>query len=56
MFVYNYTIHKILEILGFHEFKKHFKPPINIEKIIEYDNLWKKICGILDWEFYSTIV
>jgi hypothetical protein len=25
------------------------------EKRIEQDNVWKKICGELDWEFIPTI-
>jgi hypothetical protein len=56
MFVYDYTIHKILELLGFNEFKQHFKPPKNNDKVSEYDNIWRKICGILDWEFLPTTI
>lgn len=54
IFIYDYTIHKLLEILGFHIYKKHFKPPKNFEKVIEYDCLWKKICEDLQWEFIPT--
>lgn len=54
MFVYDYTIHKLLELLSLDEYKKHFKPPKNPEKIIEYDRLWKKICKQLNWQFIST--
>lgn len=54
MFVYDYTIHKILELLDLDEYKKHFKPPKNPEKVIEYDILWKRICKVLMWEFVPT--
>lgn len=55
MFVYDYILHKLLEILGYHVYKKHFKVPKNTEKIREYDRLWSKICKDTNWQFYPTI-
>lgn len=54
MFVYDYTIHKILELLSLDDYKKHFKPPKNIEKTTEYDKIWKKICEDLQWQYIPT--
>lgn len=54
MFVYDYTIHKLLEILELHNYKQFFKPPKDSDKIAEYDRLWKKICAELNWKFVST--
>lgn len=25
------------------------------EKLIEQDDIWKKICNILNWEFIATV-
>lgn len=54
MFVYDYTIHKLLELMNLNIYKKYFKPPKNPEKVIEYDRLWKKICCHLSWTFFPT--
>lgn len=54
LFVYDYIIHKLLEILKYDNYKKHFKPPKNPEKVKEYDKLWKQICIKLEWKFYAT--
>ena len=54
IFVYDYTIHKLLELLSLDIYKQHFNPPKNPDKIIEYDKLWKKICDDLNWEFIPT--
>lgn len=54
MFVYNYTIHKLLEILNLDQYKSYFKPPKNPDKIIEYDVLWKQICLDLNWKYIPT--
>lgn len=56
MFVYDYTIHKLLEILDLNVYKRYFKPPKNPEKVIEYDRLWKKICSHLSWKFFPTSI
>ena len=54
MFIYTYTIHKLLEILDLHIYKQFFKPPKDPEKINDYDRLWQKICIHLDWKFIPT--
>lgn len=54
MFVYNYTIHKMLELLGLHEYKTYFKPPKNKGLVREYDLMWREICKLLDWDFINT--
>lgn len=54
MFVYDYTIYKILEILKYDKYKDNFKLPKNPDKINEYDKLWEKICEIINCEFIST--
>ncbi len=52
---YYYVLYKICELLGEDEYLKHLymlKDPI---KRMEQDEIWKKICNELDWEFIPTI-
>tara|TARA_B100001063_G_scaffold244549_1_gene277582 strand:- start:2216 stop:3328 length:1113 start_codon:yes stop_codon:yes gene_type:complete len=52
---YYYVLYKICELLGEVQFLPFFpllKDPV---KRIEQDEIWKKICGELNWEFIETI-
>ena len=51
---YNYVIHKILELLNCNDYKKRFNLPKDINKIIEYDIIWKKICNLNNWNFINS--
>jgi hypothetical protein len=52
---YYYVLYKLLELLG----ETKYLPDIPLlkdrEKLIEQDEIWKKICNILCWEFIPTV-
>ena len=52
---YYYVLYKLCELLG----ESHFLADIPMlkdrEKLIEQDEIWKKMCENLDWEFVTTI-
>lgn len=51
---YYYVLYKMCELLGHDEYLPHFymlKDPV---KRIEQDEIWKKICDELQWEFIPT--
>lgn len=52
---YYYTAYKLCELLGESQYLEHFPMLKDREKRIEQDNIWKKICEELDWEFIPTI-
>ena len=51
---YYYTIYKLCELLGQTQFLPHFPLLKDREKQIEQDEIWKKICADLNWEFIAT--
>ena len=52
---YYYTAYKLCELLGKSQYLDHFPMLKDRDKRIEQDNIWKKICQELDWEFIPTI-
>ena len=52
---YYYTAYKLCELLGEEQYLEHFPMLKDKEKRVEQDNIWKKICQELDWEFIPTI-
>jgi hypothetical protein len=52
---YYYTAYKLCELLGENQYLEFFPMLKDREKRIEQDNIWKKICRELNWEFISTI-
>lgn len=52
---YYYTIYKLCELLNQKEFLPFFPMLKDREKIIEQDEIWKKICQELNWRFIPTI-
>jgi hypothetical protein len=52
---YYYTAYKLCELLGEDKYLPLFPLLKDREKRIEQDDIWKKICGELDWEFIPTI-
>ena len=52
---YYYTIYKLCELLDEEEFLPYFPMLKDREKRIEQDEIWKKICNELNWEFVPTI-
>ena len=52
---YYYTIYKLCELLDETSFLQFFPMLKDREKRIEQDEIWKKICGELNWEFIPTV-
>ena len=52
---YYYTVYKLCELLGQKQFLAYFPMLKDREKRIEQDEIWKKICGELNWEFIPTV-
>ena len=52
---YYYTVYKLCELLDQIEFLPYFPMLKDREKRIEQDEIWKKICKELNWEFVSTV-
>ena len=52
---YYYTVYKLCELLDQKQFLPFFPMLKDREKRIEQDEIWKKICNELDWEFIPTI-
>ena len=52
---YYYTVYKLCELLDETEFLPFFPMLKDREKRIEQDDIWKKICCELNWEFIPTI-
>ncbi len=51
---YYYTLYKLCELLGEDQYLEFF-PMLKDQKKIEQDEIWKKICNDLHWDFISTI-
>lgn len=51
---YYYTLYKLCELLGERSYLQHF-PMLKEQKKIEQDEIWKQICGELDWDYIPTL-
>jgi hypothetical protein len=51
---YYYTIYKLCELLGQTQYLPYFPMLKDRDKRIEQDEIWKKICNELNWEFIPT--
>jgi len=52
---YYYVLYKLCELLGETSFLDDIPMLKDREKLIEQDEIWKKMCEQLDWEFIATI-
>jgi hypothetical protein len=52
---YYYTIYKLCELLEEDQFLPYFPMLKDREKRMEQDDIWKKICKELNWQFIPTI-
>ena len=52
---YYYTVYKLCELLDQTQFLPYFPMLKDREKRIEQDDIWKKICKELAWEFIPTV-
>jgi hypothetical protein len=51
---YYYTLYKLCELLGETQYLKYF-PMLKDQKKIEQDEIWKKICSDLNWQYIPTL-
>ena len=52
---YAYIIYKFLELLELDEYKVHFTLLKSRDRLIAHDQIWKKICEYLQWEFIQSV-
>lgn len=52
---YAYIIYKFLELLELDEYKQHFTLLKSRDRLIAHDQIWKKICDYLQWEFIQSV-
>jgi len=52
---YYYALYKLCELLGETQYLTEIPMLKDREKIIEQDEIWKKMCSELDWEFIATV-
>jgi hypothetical protein len=52
---YYYTVYKMCELLDQRQFLPFFPMLKDRDKRIEQDDIWKKICAELGWEFIPTV-
>ena len=51
---YSYVLHKFCELLELDELLEYFPLLKSPQKLMEQDQVWKKFCKYLKWEFYPT--
>lgn len=52
---YAYVLHKIFQILGMDDYVHYFDLLKSPEKLRVQEEIWKKICGDLGWQFYPSV-
>ena len=52
---YYYALYKLCELLGEAQYLNDIPMLKDREKIIEQDEIWKKMCSELNWEFINTV-
>lgn len=54
-FSYNYILHKFCELKEMDEYAKKFKLLKSVEKLRIQDQIWKKVCKDLRWQYIPSI-
>jgi Poxvirus Late Transcription Factor VLTF3 like len=52
---YSYILFKFFELLGLDEYKVYFPLLKSRDRLIQHDQIWKKICDYLRWEFIQSV-
>ena len=52
---YSYILYKFFELLELDEYKIYFPLLKSRDRLIAHDQIWKKICDYLRWEFISSV-
>jgi hypothetical protein len=51
---YNYSLHKVFQLRGWHEFLAYFPLVGDIRKLRLQEAIWSGICWDMDWDFVSS--
>jgi hypothetical protein len=52
---YSYILYKFFELLDLDEYKAYFPLLKSRDRLISHDQIWKKICDYLKWEFIRSV-
>lgn len=52
---YSYILYKFFELLELDEYKVYFPLLKSRDRLISHDQIWKKICAYLKWEFVPSV-
>ena len=52
---YKYVVHKFMELLGLDEYKQYFPFLKHDDRLRDQDQIWKKICNILGWQYIKSV-
>jgi uncharacterized Zn finger protein (UPF0148 family) len=52
---YSYILFKFFELLELDEYKVYFPLLKSRDRLIQHDQIWKKICDYLRWEFVQSV-
>lgn len=52
---YSYILYKFFELLDLDEYKVYFPLLKSRDRLIAHDQIWKKICDYLKWEFIQSV-
>jgi len=52
---YSYILYKFFELLELDEYKVFFPLLKSRDRLIAHDQIWKKICDYLNWEFIRSV-
>lgn len=52
---YSYILYKFFELLELDEYKVYFPLLKSRDRLIAHDQIWKKICEYLKWEFLQSV-
>ena len=52
---YSYILYKFFELLDLDEYKVYFPLLKSRDRLIAHDQIWKKICDYLRWEFIRSV-
>lgn len=52
---YSYILYKFFELLDLDDYKVYFPLLKSRDRLIAHDEIWKKICSYLQWEFISSV-
>ena len=51
---YSYILYKFCELLELDDLLEYFPLLKSPQKLMEQDEVWRKFCKFLKWEFYAT--